>query len=309
MKRLRQFVPIAIALVLFVLAIGAITKEFQNYTFAELVASFNSIPTRDKLGAIFLTVLGYLSMTGFDFLGFRYIDRSLAPGKIIRTSFISYALGNTIGLTIFSGTAIRYRFYSPAGVGAIDIARVIGFTHFSFWLGMLAIGGVVYLFDPLEVPKLLHLPFQTLRPVGAIFLGILVVYLGLAAIVKKPLRIANEEFTLPSFSLSIALVIVSFVDWGLASGVLYVLLPDSYQMSFAAFFALYVFAMTAGVISNVPGGAGVFELIVLTLRPETVTKPDLLGALIAYRGVYYLLPLLVAITLLVGYEIQRKTRK
>ncbi|MEG3438848.1 lysylphosphatidylglycerol synthase domain-containing protein [Pannus brasiliensis CCIBt3594] len=308
MKRLRQFIPIAIALVLFVLAVGAITEEFKHYTFAELVASFNSIPTTNKFESIVLMVLGYLSMAGYDLLGFHYIDRWISLGRIVQTSFISYALGNTIGMTIFSGTAIRYRFYSPAGVGTMDIARVIGFTHFSFWLGMLGLGGVVYLFDPLDVPKLLRLPFETARPVGAIFLGILVVYFFLAAFVKKPLRIANEEFSLPSLPLSIGLIVVSFVDWALAAGVLYVLLPDHYPMSFMAFFALYVFAMTAGVISNVPGGAGVFELIMLKLRPETVSQPDLLGALIAYRGVYYLLPLLVAVTLLIGYEIQRKTR-
>jgi uncharacterized membrane protein YbhN (UPF0104 family) len=50
-------------------------------------------------------------------LGFYYINHPLALGTIIRTAFISYALGNTIGLTLFSGTAIRYRFYTPAGWG------------------------------------------------------------------------------------------------------------------------------------------------------------------------------------------------
>jgi uncharacterized membrane protein YbhN (UPF0104 family) len=48
-------------------------------------------------------------------LGFYYINHPLALGTIIRTAFISYAFGNTIGLTLFSGTAIRYRFYTPAG--------------------------------------------------------------------------------------------------------------------------------------------------------------------------------------------------
>jgi uncharacterized membrane protein YbhN (UPF0104 family) len=67
-------------------------------------------------------------MTGYDRLGFYYIKHPLALGTIIRTAFISYALGNTIGLTLFSGTAIRYRFYTPAGVGVVDIAKVITFT-------------------------------------------------------------------------------------------------------------------------------------------------------------------------------------
>jgi uncharacterized membrane protein YbhN (UPF0104 family) len=308
MIRFRQFAPIALSLILFVLAVWAISQEFKHYTIAQLGDSLANISKRDKLGAIGLTILGYLSMTGYDWLGFRYIKHSLALPKIIRTSFIGYALGNTIGFTLFSGTAIRYRFYSPTGVSAIDIAKVITFTHLSFWLGMLAIGGISFFAEPLALPALLKLPFPTARPLGLIFLAIVSFYFLLTLVYKKPLHIAHEEVSLPSFQLSLALLLVAGIDWALAAGVLYLLLPDSYTVSYLGFFGLYIFAMTAGVISNVPGGVGVFELIMLKLRPDTVSQPDLLGALIAYRGIYYFLPLIVAFGLLIGYEIQKKMR-
>jgi uncharacterized membrane protein YbhN (UPF0104 family) len=66
-------------------------KEIDSY--------LAQIPRNRKLEAIALTVLGYLTITGYDLLGFRYIRRSLAPTKIIFTSFLSYAIGNTIGFT------------------------------------------------------------------------------------------------------------------------------------------------------------------------------------------------------------------
>jgi uncharacterized membrane protein YbhN (UPF0104 family) len=72
------------------------------------------------------------------------------------------------------------------------------------------------------------------------------------------------------------------------------------------FFGLYVFAMTAGVLSNVPGGIGVFEFIMLRLRPEYVSNAELFGSLIAYRAIYYFLPLIVAFVWLLGYEARRK---
>jgi uncharacterized membrane protein YbhN (UPF0104 family) len=250
--------------------------------------------------------LGYLSMTGYDRLGFYYINHPLALGTIIRAAFISYALGNTIGLTLFSGTAIRYRFYTPAGVGVVDIAKVITFTHLSFWLGMLGIGGVSFLLDPQRIPQLLKLPFLTTKPLGVIFLLLVTGYFFLTLTYKKPIKIGKENIYLPSWTLSLALILLTFIDWILAARVLYLLLPDNYNTSFLGFFGLYVFAMTAGVLSNVPGGVGVFEFIMLRLRPEYVSNAELLGSLIAYRAIYYLLPLIVAFVWLWGYEARRK---
>ena len=65
---------------------------------------------------------------------------------------------------------------------------------------------------------------------------------------------------------------------------------------------------SAELISQVPGGLGVFESIVLLLFPSYLAAPQVLGILVVYRGIYYLLPLLVAVVLL-GIEeaMRRKT--
>ncbi|MBR8831061.1 MAG: Inner membrane protein YbhN [Chroococcopsis gigantea SAG 12.99] len=309
MNRLRQIAPFLLTFCLFLLAVWAIKEEFKHYTFQDLVNSLGRIPTGDKLMSVFLMIPGYLSMAGYDWLGFIYVGRHLHPGTIVRTSFISYALGNTVGFTVFSGTAIRYRFYSPAGVSNIDIAKVIAFTHLSFWLGMLTIGGVSFLVDPLAVPQILKIPVQSARSLGIIFLCLVALYFWFIAFAKKPLKFGGVELGVPSVNISLALIVVAFIDWGLAAAVLYVLLPDSYTISFFGFFGIYIFAMTAGVISNVPGGLGVFEFMMLKLRPESVSESDLLGALLAYRGIYYLLPLSIAFIMLVSYEVEKKYRR
>ncbi|GCL44995.1 lysylphosphatidylglycerol synthase domain-containing protein [Microcystis aeruginosa] len=305
-KKILRFAPIILSLSLFILAVWAISQEFKHYTFAQLLASLDHITTSHKLEAIFCMALGYLSMTGYDRLGFYYIKHPLALGTIIRTAFISYAFGNNIGLTLFSGTAIRYRFYTPAGVGVVDIAKVITFTHLSFWLGMLGIGGLSFLVDPQRIPQLLKLPFLTTKPLGIIFLLLVAGYFFLTISYKKPIKIGQENIYLPPWNLSLALILLTFIDWILAARVLYLLLPSNYNTSFLGFFGLYVFAMTAGVLSNVPGGIGVFEFILLRLRPEYVSTGELLGSLIAYRAIYYFLPLIVAFVWLLGYETRRK---
>ena len=75
------------------------------------------------------------------------------------------------------------------------------------------------------------------------------------------------------------------------------------------FFGIYLLAQLAGIISNVPGGLGVFETILILLLSPPIPSASLLGALLAYRGIYYFLPLGVSILMLLWYEFkQRRTR-
>jgi phosphatidylglycerol lysyltransferase len=83
--------------------------------------------------------------------------------------------------------------------------------------------------------------------------------------------------------------------------VLFVLLPHT-GISFSGFAAVFIIAIAAGVISNVPGGIGVFETVLLLLLPE-VPKDRLLGALVAYRVIYYFAPFAIALGLLGAHEI------
>jgi uncharacterized membrane protein YbhN (UPF0104 family) len=62
----------------------------------------------------------------------------------------------------------------------------------------------------------------------------------------------------------------------------------------------------AGVLSNVPGGLGVFETIILLLLSPSIPSAQLFGALLIYRVVYYLLPLIIAVLLLGAYELRQR---
>ncbi len=306
MNRIRQIVPVVLTLVLLGLAAWAIRQELKHASLQEIERSLAAIPPINKLAAIALTSLGYFIITGYDLLAFRYIRFPLAVPKIMLTSFFSYAIGNTIGFTLFSGTAIRYRFYSPWGVSKIQIAKIIVFTHLSFWIGMFTIGGIVFLVDPLTLPDLLHLPFASIHGLGFLFLAIALLYLVISLRYRKPFRIRGETVELPSIDLSLGLIAVSAMDWSIAAAVLYVLLPSHSGLSFAGFFGIYVLALTAGIMSTVPGGLGVFETVMLWFRPPSLSASDMLGVLLAYRGIYYFLPLIVAVGLWLTYEWQRR---
>ena len=95
-----------------------------------------------------------------------------------------------------------------------------------------------------------------------------------------------------------AQIAVAVVDWVVAASVLYVLLPPRAELSFLPFVALFVVAQLAGVSSHVPGGLGVFETVVLFASSGHAPAPDIVGALLVYRAIYYLCPLAVATLML-----------
>ncbi|MEH2407269.1 lysylphosphatidylglycerol synthase domain-containing protein [Nostoc sp.] len=307
LKKLQHNFSTLFGLLLLVLSVWAIANELHQYNYRDILNSLTAIPKSRLSWAIWLTALGYLVMIGYDILGFSYINRSLSWNKIALTNFISSAFSNTIGFALLTGSAIRYRFYASWGVSAIAIAQVIAFANFTFWLGMFAVAGFLFLVNPLKIPTQLHLPFTTVRPIGVIFLLLVAIYLLGSILIQQPLIIRGQEFRFPSFKISLAQIAISSFDWILAAAVLYAVLPANISLSYLDFLGIYLLAMFAGVISNVPGGLGVFETIILLILSSKVSGAAILGSLLAYRGVYYFLPLLIAAGLLGLYEIKLRS--
>ncbi|MHC5776571.1 lysylphosphatidylglycerol synthase domain-containing protein [Nostoc sp.] len=306
LKKLRLKFSTLFGLSLLVLSVWAIANELHEYNYRDILNSLAAIPKSRLSWAVWLTALGYLVMVGYDILGFSYINRSLSWNKIALTSFISSAFSNTIGFALLTGSAIRYRFYSTWGVSAGAIAQVIAFANFTFWLGMFAVAGLLFIINPLKIPTQLHLPFTTVRPIGVIFLLLVAAYLLGSIFIKQPLIIRGQEFRFPSLKISLAQIAISSFDWILAAAVLYVVLPTNISLSYLDFLGIYLLAMFAGVVSNVPGGLGVFETIILLILSSKVSAAAVLGSMLVYRGVYYYLPLLLAAGLLGIYEIRLK---
>ncbi len=309
-KHLAQIGTALFSILLFAAALWAIGKELKGYKLSDLLASVASLPKGTIVWAIALTALGDWAMTAYDVLALYYIRHPLPYSKAAFAAFTSFTISNNLGFALLTSSAIRYRLYSAWGLSAIEIAQTIAFGNLSFWLGMLAIGGILFLIEPLPIPSILKLPIDSIHFLGGIFLVLVLGYLILCIISHhKPLKVGKSVFFLPSWRISIAQIIISAIDWALASGVLYILIPSSGKLSFAAFFANYLLAQFAGIVSHVPGGLGVFEgALVLLLSPAIPAHQTLIG-LLAYRAIYYLLPFVLASAMLLIYEVRHRTLK
>lgn len=291
------------------LSIAAIHYELREYNYRDIFNSLLSLPPSHLYCAIGLTSLGYLAMSYYDNISFRHIGRLINYKKVMFTGFLSAAATNTVGFAFLTGSAIRYRYYSTWGVTAIEIAQVIAFENISFCLGLFTVSGVMFLFNPLVIPAQLNLPFLSVRPLGIIFILLVAAYIVGSIISKKSVIIWGHKFRFPCLQIAIIQVVLSSLDWIIAAAALYILLPPTASLSFIDFFGIFLLGMIAVVVSNVPGGLGVFETVILLFLASQIPATAIFGSLLAYRAVYYFLPLAVATGLMGLYEVQARLKK
>lgn len=296
-----------ISLVLFSAALWVLHDALRHFHYQQVLAQLKAFSSVRVFLALGLTVLSYLVMTVYDRLAICYVNHPLPAGKVTLASFISYAFSNTIGLSLLTSGTIRYRLYSAWGLSTEEVAKLVTFTVLTFWLGIITVGGVIFIAEPLTMPAFGHLAIDSARPVGMLFAVLVVVYLTVVLLRKTSLRFRNWELVVPSPRLAGAQLLVGSLDWILAGSVLFVLLPAKAGLSFPQFLGIFLLAQVVALISHVPGGLGVFESMILISMPA-IPADGLLGSMLIYRGLYYLLPLTFAALLLGGNELlQRKS--
>jgi len=309
MDRLKRFLPFLrpiLIVALFAIALRLLHNVLAGYRYRDVILYLQSLPLNQVIIAVLLTLAGYFLMTGYDTLAFRYIQHPLPYRKIALASFIGYAFNNNMGLSGLVGGGLRVRLYTAWRLTAVEIARVIAFYTLTFWLGFVLLGGTIFIVAPPPVPHDVRLPFNSIRLLGFLLLIPAIAYMAFLIIRHKPVRIRQWEFELPQARLLIAQILISSADWMLAAAVLYILLPDLLPIGFIQFLGAFLLAQIAGVASNVPGGLGVFEAITLLFLAPYYPASAILGALIAFRGIYYLMPLVLATLLLAIHEVVEK---
>ncbi|WP_225864853.1 bifunctional lysylphosphatidylglycerol flippase/synthetase MprF [Ideonella benzenivorans] len=311
-SRWRPWLLAGLGLLLAALVGEALHHLLQEVRYGQVMAAVRTTPGQNLLWSLLATVASYLALTQYDSSALRYAGAQVARGTVGLTSFVAYALSNTIGLGPLSGGAVRMRLYTHAGLEPGQIARVIGFNTAAFVLGMLAFGALGLWWGAEAVAPLLRLPAPLLQAGSLAMLGTLAGFLWLCHRQRTivwhwgPGRRWRLGLRLPPFGLALRQLAISAVELTASGLALWFLLPES-ALPLFSFLALYAVAIAAALISHVPGGLGVFEAVMLLAAGPDLPTAKLLGALLLYRGLYYVLPLVLASGLLVGYELRAGT--
>jgi uncharacterized membrane protein YbhN (UPF0104 family) len=285
------------------LAVGwVLHRELGAYAWSDVVGHLRAIPTRQVVMASLLTALGYAALTGYDVLSLHFVRQPMPYWRIALVSFVGFSLSHNLGSALVSGGAVRYRMLSRWQIPPGDVARVITMNGVTFFLGFFALGTVIFLWMPIDLPPARQGLVATTWPLGVLFAVVLATYLAMSLWARGPLRVRNFEMPVPGVRTTAIQIALSAVDWILAAAVPWMLLPAD-APSFIVVLGIFLLAQVAALLSTVPAGLGVFETIVVLLLEPSLAPDVVLGSLIAYRFIYYVVPLALALPLLVGFEL------
>lgn len=300
-KMLKKMVSWA-GLFFFAVAAYMLYVQLSRYSLEDIEEALLSIPSHNLWLACLASLGGYVALSSYDYLALRYIRRKLSPLKWIFAGFIGFSVSNNAGHAIVSGGTIRYRLYTRWRFHAAEIVRMVTFSGFTYLVACFFLIIVGYLLTPnhaFGAGSVSKLTTEVVTLVSA--LGLLV-YFCASLFYKKPIIIKGVEFDIPSFKMALAQVFIGAADILMASLVLYFALIPFMDISFDVFMGVFIIAQVLGVFSQVPGGLGVFEGLFMYIIPGEHNQATLFGALIAYRIIYYLLPLLLSGVVLFSYE-------
>jgi phosphatidylglycerol lysyltransferase len=298
----KQRAGIVVTIAIFLIALAALQHMLRDFHYHQIIAQLRSLKARRLLIALACTAGSYWTLTFYDVSALRYVGVKLPYRFVAFVSFIGYAISNNIGFALISGGGVRYRLYSAAGVSAGDIAKVVVFAAITFMAGLVGIGSVAFLIAPGELAPVAHIAPPVASAIGGVALALILATLVTAAVNRRPVRIWRLRIALPSARMVAAQIAVSGIDIGLAAAVLYTVLPPLHGIGYWGFLGLFSIALLLGVVSNIPGGIGVFESVMMVGLRHT-DNAAILGGIIAYRAIYFLVPLIVAGVLLAANEL------
>lgn len=297
---LRPWLPALVIALLGFLALGAVRELLGEIRAGAVLEQVRATPLQSLALALLFTALSYVALAGYDASGLAFLGVRLPLKTVALGSFAGYALGNTVGLGVLTGGAVRLRVYGAAGMEGGQIAALMAFISGGFGLGITAVGCVGLFWGANEASSLLPVSPHSIRLIAA--LALLGIALVIAACARgRPLQIFGRAMRLPSARLALVQLLVSFADILFAAAVLWVLLPAS-SLGFGGFLAFFALAIALGVISHVPGGLGVIEAVMLLAFKDALPTEQVASALLLYRAIYYLAPLALAVLLLVLRE-------
>ncbi len=273
----------------------------------EVFVAIRRRPASDLLLALAFASGSYVLYSCFDLLGRHVTGHRLPVRQVMTATFVSYAFNLNFGALV-GGVAFRYRLYSRLGLDTPTTTRVLVMSMLTNWLGYLLLAGLDFSWAPISPPPDWRVGTSGLRMLGIGLLCVAAAYLLLCAFSRRRVwTVRGHEVELPSLRLALLQLCMSTLNWLLIAATVYVLLGR--QIDFPTVLAVLLVAAVAGVITHVPAGLGVLEAVFVVLLSHQLPRSELLAALLAYRGIYYLLPLILATLVFIVIEVRARHAK
>ncbi|EKT4467708.1 UPF0104 family protein [Pseudomonas putida] len=251
-----------------------------------------------------LAFASYLTFASYDLLGRAYTGHHLPARQVLPVAFVCYAF-NLNFTTWVGGVALRYRLYGRLGLDTPTITRILTLGLLTNWVSYMLLAGTVFALGLVELPKNWAVGVTGLRLIGVLLLALALGYLLACAFAKRRTwSLRGHELTLPSLRLALCQVALGAANWALMAALIHWLLP--HELFYPSILGILLISCVAGVVAHIPAGLGVLEAVFLALLHGQIGQGSLVAALLGYRTLYYLIPLLLA--LLVYLVLEKRAR-
>jgi glycosyltransferase 2 family protein len=281
-----------LTLAFFALVAWLLIEQARGIEWAEVGKTLRRMPPTSLFIAAGLAALSFLVYTTFDLIGRRYTRHTLSTRCVMMVAFISYAFNLNLG-SLIGGIAFRYRLYSKFGLPNDVITCVLGMSMLTNWLGYFALGGAVLCFFTPDLPSQWKAQAVLLPWLGGGLLAVASAYLLACAFSKqRQWNLRSHTIALPSIRMALLQLTLSTSNWMIIASVVFTVLQA--RIDYPTVLGVLLVGAVAGVVVHVPAGLGVLEAVFVTMLSSRLPATQLLAGLLAYRAVYYLLPLVVA---------------
>jgi Predicted integral membrane protein len=301
---LRRLLP----LLWIAIAAGAawvLVQRIEEIDFEDVAQHLSSVPLPTIITALLCAAGVYITIGLYEGIAVRLASGRNLRWQAFRTAVIANPLGRAIGVAMVSGGALRYRMYAPEGLSLKQIGAVILLVAMPYVFGVGWLIDLSLLLHLKEASRAFQLPLAAVAVFGVLGLAKDIGWLAFVATRTQPIVLRGQSIRLPSLRDALLQIAFGLTQISLMTTILYLFMPPELNMTWPAFVAVYCIAFVAGQMSNVPAGLGVLEAALFLMLPH-VPPGKLVGSVLAYRAVYELAPLGVALVLLLIYETTNK---
>jgi uncharacterized membrane protein YbhN (UPF0104 family) len=298
----------AVAFGFIAFAVWLFVRTLHRYDFHEVVARVGQIPPYRLVLAGLCVALCYGAQTVYDFLAARSVGVAVSPPRAALAAFIGNSLTNNIGFSLLTGTSIRYRYYLAWGFSALQIAEFITLTKLAFVNGLTLSTGLAQILMPVHLQAGLPLSLSP-RAIGFLLLmptALLLLWNGFAR--GGTLALGKLRLERPRQLMLVLQVAVASTQFAFTGAAFYFLLPESdlARAGFAgpvSFLGAFMAIKFAALFLPVPGSLGVLEAAAMAVLTPALPAYPVLGALLAFRVAFYLIPFALGLLAMAAYEL------
>ncbi|EJF75012.1 lysylphosphatidylglycerol synthase transmembrane domain-containing protein [Bartonella birtlesii] len=305
--KIKQFIWPFIGILAMLVSIRILYIKLSDISFSDVLERLSNLNVQHWLLACSCSLLAYAALAGYDRIALQHLGHKISWIFIAICSFTTYALSHNIGASVFSGAVVRYRAYKMKGLNGTEIAILVGFCSFTFVIGTVLLFGIVLLLQP-EIITLIHdeLPEWLGTAVGASLLGCIALYTFGSWLQLKPLHLSKKiQLSYPRLKIVVQQLLISPLELLGAAGIIYAVLPHNTDIHFISVLGVFLASFTITLLSNAPaGGIGVLEALFITGMPS-VNPTDVVAALIVFRILYLIIPLIISLFVVAIFETQQ----